>query len=148
MSGEGSLPGSYTAAILLSPQMEEGSRELSQSESEVAQSCPTLCDPMECSLPGFSVHGISWAKILGWIAIPSSGGSSQPRDWTYIFLISPSLGGWFFTTSATWEAQLFSNSCQWDMKDTCIRICRKILTYFKKGIKTGKYSQPKYDTQN
>ena len=40
-----------------------------KSESEVAQSCPTLCDPMDCSLPGFSVHGIFQARILEWVAI-------------------------------------------------------------------------------
>ena len=39
-----------------------------KSESEVAQSCPTLCDPMDCSLPGFSVHGIFQARILEWVA--------------------------------------------------------------------------------
>ena len=37
-----------------------------KSESEVAQSCPTLCDPMDCSLPGSSVHGIFQAKVLEW----------------------------------------------------------------------------------
>ena len=36
----------------------------------VAQSCPTLCDPMDCSLPGFSVHGILQARKLEWVAIP------------------------------------------------------------------------------
>ena len=46
----------------------------------VAQSCLTLCDPMDCSSPGFSVHGILLARILGWVAIPFSRGSSQPRD--------------------------------------------------------------------
>ena len=40
-------------------------------ESEVAQSCPTLCDPMDCSLPGSSVHGIFWAGVLEWGAISS-----------------------------------------------------------------------------
>ena len=45
-------------------------------ESEVAQSCPTLCDPMDCSLPGFSVHGIFQARALEWIAISFSRGSS------------------------------------------------------------------------
>ena len=45
--------------------------------SEVAQSCPTLCDPVDCSLPGFSVHGIFQAKILEWVAISFSRGSSQ-----------------------------------------------------------------------
>ena len=42
----------------------------------VTQSCPTLCDPRDCSLPGSSVHGIFWAKILEWVAIPSFRGSS------------------------------------------------------------------------
>ena len=49
------------------------------SESEVAQSCLTLCDPMDCSLPGSSLHGILQAKILEWVAISFSRGSSQPR---------------------------------------------------------------------
>ena len=40
-----------------------------ESESEVAQSCPTLCDPMGCSLPGYSVHGIFQARVLEWVAI-------------------------------------------------------------------------------
>ena len=48
--------------------------------SKVAQSCPTLCDPMGCSLPGSSVHGIFQARVLEWIAISFSRGSSQPRD--------------------------------------------------------------------
>ena len=42
----------------------------------VAQSCPTLCDPMDCSHPDSSVHGILQARILEWVAIPFSGGSS------------------------------------------------------------------------
>jgi len=108
-----------------------------KSESEVAQSCPTLCDPMDCSLPGSSVHGIfqarvlewgaiafskqgcrklkseshsvmsnplwphglnspwnSQARILEWVAILLSRGSSQPRDQTQVF-----------TSWATREAQ-------------------------------------------
>ena len=46
----------------------------------VAQLCPTLCDPMGCSPPGSSVHGILRARILEWVAMPSSMGSSQPRN--------------------------------------------------------------------
>ena len=49
-----------------------------------AQPCPTLCDPVDCSLPRFSVHGILQARILEWVAIPFSTGSSQPRDWTRV----------------------------------------------------------------
>ena len=44
-----------------------------QSESEVAQSCPTLCDPMDCSLPGSSVHGIFQARVLEWVVISLTG---------------------------------------------------------------------------
>jgi len=44
-----------------------------KSESEVAQSCPTLCDPMDCSLTGSSVHGIFQARVLEWGAIAFSG---------------------------------------------------------------------------
>ena len=47
-----------------------------KSESEVAQSCPTLCDPMDCSLPGSSLHGILQARVLEWVAISFSRGSS------------------------------------------------------------------------
>ena len=42
-----------------------------ESESEVAQSCPTLSDPTDCSPPGFSVHGIFQARVLEWVALPS-----------------------------------------------------------------------------
>ena len=45
-----------------------------------AKLCPTLCNPMDCSLPGSSVHGISQARVLEWVAVSFSRGSSQPRD--------------------------------------------------------------------
>ena len=53
-----------------------------------AQSCLTLCDPMDCSPPGSSVHGTLQARILEWVVISSSRGSSQPRDQTYVSYIS------------------------------------------------------------
>ena len=53
-------------------------------ESGVAQSCLTVCDPMDCSLPGYSVHGIFQAIVLEWIAISFSRGSSWPRDRTQV----------------------------------------------------------------
>ena len=56
----------------------------SESECEVSQSCPTLCDDMDCSLPGSSVHGIFQARILEWVAISFSRGSSPPRDRTWV----------------------------------------------------------------
>ena len=46
----------------------------------VAQSCPTLCDPIDCSRPGSSVHGILQARILEWVAIPFSWGPSHPME--------------------------------------------------------------------
>ena len=52
--------------------------------SEVAQLCPALCDPMDCSPPGSSVHGILQARILEWVAISFSRGSSWPRDRTQV----------------------------------------------------------------
>ena len=56
----------------------------SESESEVTQLCPTPCDPMDCSLSGSSVHGIFQARVLEWVAISFSTGSSQPRDRTQV----------------------------------------------------------------
>ena len=50
--------------------------------------CPSLCDPMDCSLPGSSVHGIFQTRILEWVAIPSSRGSSRLKDWTFISYVS------------------------------------------------------------
>ena len=67
---------------------------------KLLQSCPTLCDPMDRSPPGSSLPEIPQARILEWVAIPSSRGSSEPRD----CVMSPALGGSFLTTSATWEA--------------------------------------------
>ena len=51
---------------------------------EVAQSCPTLCNSMDCSLPGSSIHGIFQARVLEWVAISFSRGSSLPRDQTWV----------------------------------------------------------------
>ena len=52
--------------------------------SEVAQSCPTLCDPMDCSLPRSSIPEIFQARVLEWVAISFSRGSYWPRDQTLI----------------------------------------------------------------
>ena len=61
------------------------------------QSCPTLCDPVDCTLPGLSVHGILQARILEWVAISFSRGSSQPRNQNCISCIFCITVG-FFTT--------------------------------------------------
>ena len=56
-----------------------------ESEKKVkSQSCLTLCDPVDCSLPVSSVHGIFQARVLEWVAISFSRGSSQPRDQTWV----------------------------------------------------------------
>ena len=57
-------------------------------ESEVAQSCLTLCDPTDCGLPDFSVHGIFQAAIPEWVAISFSRGSSRPTDQTWVSCIA------------------------------------------------------------
>ena len=72
-------------------------------ESEVAQSCPTLCDHMDCSPPGSSIHGILQARILEWVAISSPGDRPNPEI-KLISLTSPALAGRFFTAGVTWEA--------------------------------------------
>ena len=59
----------------------------------VTKSCPALCDPVDCSLSGSSVHGISQARRLEWVAISPSRESSWPRDWTHVSC----LAGLFFT---------------------------------------------------
>ena len=71
-------------------------------------SCLTLCDPMDCGLPGSSVHGISQARILVWVAVSFSKGSSWPRDWTHISCVSGIAGGFF----ATWAMWLISISAE------------------------------------
>ena len=76
-----------------------------ESESEVAQLCPTLCDPLDCSLPSSSVHGIFQARVLEWGAIAFSRRSSRPRDWTQVSHIV----GRRFTVWATREAQRVSD---------------------------------------
>ena len=63
----------------------------------VTQSCLTLCDPMDCSPLGSSVHGIFQTRILEWVAISYSKGSSWPKDQTHVSWVS-CLAGRFFTT--------------------------------------------------
>ena len=70
---------------------------LEKSESVSPQSCPALCDPMGCSSPGSSVHGMLRARILEWVTIPFSRGSSRPRDRARVSCIA----GRFFIIWAT-----------------------------------------------
>ena len=71
----------------------------------VAQSWPTLCEPRDYRLSGSSVHRILQARVVKWVAIPFSKGSSQPRDRTWVSCIA----GGFFTIWATREAVLYKS---------------------------------------
>jgi len=81
--------------------MGEEERYCEKSESEVAQSCPTLWDPIDCNLPGSSVHGIFQARILEWVSISFSRGYSPPRDRTQVSRTA----GRLFAVWATGEPQ-------------------------------------------
>ena len=70
--------------------------------------CPTLCDSMDHNLLGSSVHEILQARILEWVAFPLPGDLPDPGI-EPVSLLSPTLAGGFFTTSATWEAQLWGS---------------------------------------
>ena len=85
--------------------------------------CLILCDPMDCSPPGSSVHGIFQTGILEWVAIPFSRGSSQPRDWPQFSCIA----GRFFTIWATREALNEARSIQKVKSNIQICLCKKCL---------------------
>ena len=65
--------------------------------AKLLQSGPTLCDPMECSLPVSSVQGVFQARILEWVALPYSRGSFQPRDQTHVSYVCCIGDGMFVT---------------------------------------------------
>ena len=80
----------------------------------VTQLCPTLCDPMDCCLPGSSAGGLFQARILEWGAISTLEDLSDPRI-KLSSLASPAMEGGFFTTSTTWQSEshsVVSNSLQ------------------------------------
>ena len=88
--------------------------------SEAAQSCPSLCNPMDCSLPASSVNVILQARILEWVAMLSSRGSSLPRDWIWVSWVFCIAGG-FFTTQPPGKQEtdlLFFNSSVWCWGET------------------------------
>ena len=95
---------------------------------EVAQSCPTLCDPIDCSPPGSSVHGTLQARILEWVAMPSCRGFSRSRDGTPVSCIA----GRFFTLGATRLPNNLENEPFWKKRGllllllscfSCVRLC-------------------------
>ena len=76
----------------------------------VAQLCPTLCDPMDCSLPGSTIHEIFQARILEWVAISFYRGSFQPRDCTWVSCII----GRCFTVWASREVYVKYSKNEWN----------------------------------
>ena len=72
------------------------------------QSCPTLCESMDCSPPGSSVHGTSQARMLEWVACPPPGDLPNP-GFEPLSLISPALTGGFFTAGTTWAQEAHSS---------------------------------------
>ena len=87
----------------------------------VTQSCPILCNPMDCSPLGASVHGISQTRMLEWIDMSFSRGSSRPRDRTWVSCIS----GRFFTVWATREALL---SLRYQLAFSPLQVSNHMLT--------------------
>ena len=101
-----------------------------------AQSCPTLCDPVDCSLPGSSVHGILQARVLDWVAISFS------RDWIQVSHIA----GRCFIVWATREAQMKSWKVTKKKSDRTIEINKNILRA--KTLLKYKLQTVKHDRQN
>ena len=82
--------------------------------ARLLQPCLTLCDPMACSLPRSSVQGILQARILEWVVISSSRGSSPPRDQALIPCVSW-IAGWFLTCWATGEVHGMLDKLAWGL---------------------------------
>ena len=80
------------------------------------QLCQALCDPMDCSLPGFSVHGIPQAKLLEWLPFPPPGDLPDPGT-ELMCLASPALAGGFFTTAPPGKPCMCVCMC------VCMRVC-------------------------
>ena len=92
--------------------------------SEVAQSCLTLCNPVDCSLPGSSIHGTLQARILQWVAISFSRGSSRPRDRTPVSRTA----GRRFTLWAMMVVPLNQAFNNWNK---VLQVCQQLFTHRK-----------------
>src|SRR5574337_493665 len=105
----------------------------------VTQLCPTLCNPMDCSPTGSSVHGISQARILEWVAISFSRGSSRPKDQTQVSYIA----GKLFTDLATWRiyCNYFFKWCTYESESGSV-MSRLFATLW--AIQSMEISRPEY----
>ena len=92
----------------------------------VIQSCPTLCDSMDCSLPGCSVHWIFPARILEWVAISSSRGSSQFRDQTHASCLCRQILYYWATREAQFHFTYVKNET-----------LRNLIMFFRAGERWG-----------
>ena len=110
--------------------------------SEVAQSCPTLCDPMDCSLPSSSTHGIFQARILEWVAISFSRWPSRPRDWTQISHIVDRC----FIVWATREVHMLARLCSKSFSPGSSRIWTKNSEMYKLVFKEAEEPETKLPT--
>ena len=113
----------------------------------VTQSCLTLCDLMDCSLPGSSVHGILQAEILQWVAISFSRVSSQPRDCTLVSCIA----GRSFTVWAPREAQrkeIWTHAVTRTNLEACMLSCIRLFvtpwTVARQAALSMEFSRQKY----
>ena len=106
--------------------------------AKLFQSYPTLCNPMDCSLQGSCVHGILQARILEWIAMPCSRGSSQSKDQTHVSLVQPLSRVRHFVTPWTAAHQASPSitnsqsllklmSIAWEMPSNHLIICHPLL---------------------
>ena len=117
----------------------------------VSKSCLTLSNPMDCSPPDHSVHGILQARILEWVVIPFSSGSSQPRHQTWVSCIA----GGFFTVWVTGEppgkplmkcqglvkyGDWVSSGCNKNLNTYFIKRKKKLNTYFIQKIHERRHS--------
>ena len=98
-------------------------------KGEVAQSCPTLCDPVDCSLPGSCVHGILQARILEWVAISFSRGSCRPRDRTQVSRIGHRCFNLWATREVPWYVGVPPN-CSILKRNLIIFLWGSALDYF------------------
>ena len=91
--------------------------------AKLLQLCPTLCDPNDFSLPGSFVQEILQARILEWVAVPSSRGFSLPRDQIRMSYILPALAGRFFTTRPPGKSIYICISSCISLLNVCVCVC-------------------------
>ena len=95
----------------------------------VSQLCPTLCDPMDCRPLGSSIHGISQARILEWVAISFSRGASWPRDGSWVSWASPALQADSFTTESLGKPFYYGLGAILGIEDTVVNKTKSLLPF-------------------